>query len=275
MKTIVATTDFSPISLNAVDYAADMACSINTDLSVLHVCRMPMTFGEVPYPAESITLLVNDAEERMLKLKAGLEQRTNSKIKIHTEVRPSAMVVTEIEDYCESQKPYAVLMGTQGSSSFERVFFGSNTISAMKNLRWPLIVVPPEGKFTNIKKIGFACDLKKVDDSVPFEEIRSLIKDFNAELHVLHISTEDERGYSVETMIESRSLQNMLDDFHPSYHFLEDSDTEDGLEKFATKNNLDLLIVVPKRHNVIDQLFHKSHSKKLVLHTHVPVMAVH
>ena len=275
MKTIVATTDFSPMSITAVNYAADMACSINANLSLLHVCLLPMSYSDVPYPAENITSLMDGAEERMLQLKNDFIKRTAGKIKILTEVRTAATVVAEIEDYCEAQKPCAVVMGTQGSTAFERVFLGSNTIGAMKHLSWPLIIVPPEAKYISIKKIGLACDLKKVDDSIPFKEIRSLTKEFNAELHVLHISTENGKSYTVETMVESRSLQNMLDDLHPVYHFINDRDIEIGLIKFAEDNQLDLLIVVPKKHNIIDQLFHKSRSKKLVLHAHVPVMAVH
>jgi nucleotide-binding universal stress UspA family protein len=275
MKTIVATTDFSSISLNAVNYAAAMACSIKADLCLLHVCLFPMTYSEMPYPAESITSLMDDAEERMLQLKNELIQRTVGKIKINTEVKTASTVVTEIEDYCDDKKPYAVVMGTQGSTALERIFLGSNTIGAMKHLPWPLIIVPPEAKFIGIKKIGLACDLKKVDDSIPVKEIRLLTKEFNAKLHVLHINTENEKGYTVETMIESRSLQNMLDDLHPVYHDLKDDDVENGLIKFAEDNQLDLLIVIPKKHNIVNQLFHKSHSKKLVLHAHVPVMAVH
>lgn len=59
------------------------------------------------------------------------------------------------------------------------------------------------------------------------------------------------------------------------YHFLNNKDVEEGLTGFAEKNNLDLLIIVPKKHNIFDKLFHKSHTKKLMLETHVPVMSVH
>src|SRR4029078_7804587 len=100
-------------------------------------------------------------------------------IKINTEVKTASTVVTEIEDYCDDKKPYAVVMGTQGSTALERIFLGSNTIGAMKHLPWPLIIVPPEAKFIGIKKIGLACDLKKVDDSIPVKEIRLLTKEFN------------------------------------------------------------------------------------------------
>ena len=62
----------------------------------------------------------------------------------------------------------------------------------------------------------------------------------------------------------------------PTRADLEDyEDIEDGLGKYAKENKLDLLIVVPREHGLVGGIFHSSHSKKLVLHTHVPVMAIH
>lgn len=276
MKTIIAPTDFSPISLNAVNYAAEMARCVNANLTLLHICLMPITtYGEVPIVVENMGSYMSDAEERILQLKNNLEKRNDGKVKIDTEVRMAATVSGELANFCKSKQPFAVVMGTQGSSAVERVFFGSNTINVVKHLAWPVIVVPPEARFANIKKIGLACDLKNVDESVPFSQIRSLVNEFHAELYILHINPEAEKGYTAEKTVESRSLQNKLDDLHPDYRFIDYEDIENGLEEFAETNKLDLLITIPKRHSIIDNLFHKSHSKKLVLHTHVPVMAMH
>ncbi len=276
MKIIIAPTDFSPISRNAANYAAEMARYINADLSLLHICLLPITtYGDVPYPIENMDSSLSSAEEKIFEVKMDLAKKTGDKVKIDTDVRVAATVTGELANYCKEKQPYAVVMGTQGTSAVERIFFGSNTINAMKHLAWPVIVVPPEAKFTAIKKIGLACDLKNVDESVPFSQIRSLVNQFNAELYILHINAEGGKGFTTEKTIESRSLQNMLDDLHPVYRFLDYDDIETGLEQFAETNKLDLLITVPKRHNIIDKLFHKSHSKKLVMHTHVPVMAIH
>jgi hypothetical protein len=35
------------------------------------------------------------------------------------------------------------------------------------------------------------------------------------------------------------------------------------------------LIVVPKKHNVINRIFHKSQSKEITMHTNVPIMSLH
>ena len=275
MKTIIVPTDFSPASLNAANYAAEMARSIEADLCLFHVCLLPITtYGEVPYAIESMDSSLSSAEVKILEVKNNL-LKARAKLQIDTEIRMAGTVYGELINFCKSKKPYAVVMGAQGTSAIERIFFGSNTVYAMKHLEWPVIVVPPEAKFGSIKKIGLACDLERVDETDTFSKIRSLVNQFKADLYVLHINTEGKKGYTAEKTIESKSLQNMLVDLHPFYGFIDYDDIEEGLEEFAETYKLDLLITVPKRHNIIDKLFHKSHSKNLVLHTRLPVMAMH
>jgi len=87
MKTIIVPTDFSAVSLNAVYYAADMACIINTDLSLIHVCPIPVVLNEVPVPPYTLAELMADVEEKMMLLKGEIINRTGGKIKINTAVK--------------------------------------------------------------------------------------------------------------------------------------------------------------------------------------------
>ena len=66
-----------------------------------------------------------------------------------------------------------------------------------------------------------------------------------------------------------------MEELRPIYHFIKDDDVEKGLNEFAENNKLDLLIVVPKKHSLLGKIFQPSHTKQLVLHTHIPVMAIH
>lgn len=274
MKTIIAPTDFSNPALNAVYYAADLAAQIKANLSLLHVCQLPVSFSEVPVPAESITTQIKDAEESINRLKEDISHRTGNNINIDAEIKTGS-VVTEIESLCDAVKPYAVVMGTQGASAAERLFFGSNTLAAMKRLTCPLIVVPPGVRYAAISKVGLACDFRRVVETTPVEEIKSLVKDFHAELHVLHVSREAGDAFDPTTVEESGLLNEMLEDVNPKYHFIGKEDVDEALTEFAVKNKLDLLIVVPKSHTILDRLVHKSHSKQLALHSQVPIMSVH
>lgn len=146
MKTIVAPTDFSPTSLNAVNYAADMAQAIGAGLSLLHVCAIPQSPGKMVLPPESMTDMKKEAEEALERLKINLHNRTCGDILITTKVR-SGTVATQITEYCESCKPFVVVIGTQGSNAYDRLFFGDNTIGVMKHLIPPLLIVPPLAQY--------------------------------------------------------------------------------------------------------------------------------
>lgn len=274
MKTVVAPTDFSAVSLNAVNYAADMACVIGADLSLIHICLIPMAFSEVPARACSIEKLITDAEEKLNELRKKISIRTGGRLKINTMLRQGS-VVQEIDEYCASVNTYAVVMGSESSGAFERFMGAGKTVSAVKQFNWPLIVVPPDIKFTAIRKIGLACDFRKVAETIPLKEIKEMVQEFHASLLVLHVTNETGEAYSEEKIEESELLHDILGKLKPSYHFINNPDIETGITEFADKNKLDMLIVIPKKHNLFSNIFKHSHSKRLVLHSHVPVMAIH
>ena len=274
MKTIVAPTDFSAVSLNAVRYAADIARATNSSLHLVHVYSLPIVFGDIPYPAVNMAELASEAEQRIQQLKDEMNNTTGRNIKIYTQIK-AGTVLTEIKALCDDVRPHAVVMGTHGTGAMERLLFGSNTIAAINHLSWPLVIVPPDAKFSGIRKVGLACDLKKVAETSPISEIKKIVKDFGADLRVVHVNAEGNLAYGPDTIEQSGYLQEMLDDLHPTYDFLNNTGVEEGLTSYAERHQLDLLIVIPRKHNLIDKLLHKSHTKELVRHTRVPIVAVH
>jgi nucleotide-binding universal stress UspA family protein len=166
-------------------------------------------------------------------------------------------------------------MGTKGASGIERVMFGSVTLTAIRHLTWPVICVPPGKEYgQGIKKIGFACDFRKVIETTPIHFIKDIVREFNAELHVLNVDFEN-RHFKPETPEQSLMLHTMLEDVNPSYHFIEQKDVEDGINQFAEKNSLDLIIAIPKKHKLLEGIFKPSSTKQLVFESHIPVMCVH
>lgn len=271
MKTILLATDFSAAASNAANYAADMASVLHADMFLLHVSNLPVSINEVPAVTTEEEMM-RDAEEHISKLKEQLISRNGGKINIETEVCAGAFFLN-LKEVCTHVKPYAVVIGSQGKSAVERMFFGGHAEYAMQHLTWPLITVPAGAKFSLIKKIGLACDLDHVVETMPVDEIKRLVCDFNAELHVLN--TGKKEAYHPELVFQSGLLQEILMDLKPDYHFITHENTDEGIMDFAETNHIDLLIVLPKRHGLLDKLVHKSHTKQMVLYSHVPVLALH
>ena len=271
MKTIIVATDFSPASFNASAYAADMANAIKADLLLFHVYNAPVIYAEIPVvvnppepPEESV--------KKMNELKRRLSSRISSEVIIQAEIMKGDFY-HELDKLCGRIMPYAVVMGSQGSTGAKRFFLGSNAVYTAKHLPWPVITVPPDVSFTSIKKIGLACDFENVVDTIPVDEINRLVKDFQASLHILN--TGKGKEFKPEMIQESAFLQEMILTLEPTYHFIRHENTDEGIMDFAEENHIDLLLVIPKRHGMINSLLNRSHSKQLVLHSHIPVMAIH
>ena len=274
MKTIIVPTDFSPTANNAMNFAAEMAMNIDASLLLLNVYQVPVSVTDMPVVVVSTDDLKKDSESKLIQSKNELAGFTSGKVKIYTETRMGD-VSDELEELCKKVQPFAVIMGTNSTSGVERVLFGSTALRAIRHLTWPVIVVPPDKKYGGgIKKIGFACDFDKVIETTLVQFIRNIVKTFGAELHVLNVD-HDNKHFKPKTPEESVMLQTMLEDLNPSYHFIDNVDIEDGINEFAEKNNLDLLITIPKKHSLLDALFKHSSTKELVTHSHVPVMCVH
>ncbi len=274
MKTIIIPTDFSPTATNAMHYGIDMAKSIQASIILLHVYQVPVSYTDTPIVLVSVEELKKEAEQKLEKLHKEVEHLTSGSIKIYTEAR-LGNIADEIENLCEKVKPFAVVMGSKGSTGIEKILFGSTTLTAIRHLTWPVICVPPGKAFGNgIKKIGFACDFRNIVEITPADAIKTFVKEFGAELHVLNVDYHNKQ-FKPETPEQSALLHTMLEEVNPLYDFIEHKDIEDGLNEFAEKNNLDLLITIPKKHKLLDGLFKPSSTKQLVVQSHIPVMCIH
>ena len=131
----------------------------------------------------------------------------------------------------------------------------------------------PAGVYKNVKNnlYRLLCQYHPAVTANPFFEI---VKVFGAELFVLNVDYEN-RSFNVDTPEQSVLLHTLLSEVDPSYHFIQHKDIEDGINEFAEKNNLDLIIAIPKKHKLLSSLFNASSSKQLVFQSHMPVMCVH
>src|SRR5690349_14629300 len=112
MRTIIAPTDFSDISLNAVNYAADMALSLDAGLLVIHVAEFSFNrSGDYSKPSKDEL----EIKDKLDLLSRNLTARTHSKIQVSLK-QTSGLIENEIIKMCEYVSPVAVVMATHGAT---------------------------------------------------------------------------------------------------------------------------------------------------------------
>lgn len=275
MKTIIVPVDFSPVSINAANFATDMATALKADIILMNIYNIPVAYaGDVPLMVVSLDVMRNDSERKLNKLKEALVRISGEKVKIDI-ISVLGNTVDELEKICGQTKPFAVVMGTKGKSNLEKLVFGSTSLSAIRHLTWPVICVPPGKEYgKGIKKIGYACDFRDVAETTPVRYIHEMVNEFGSELHILNVDYK-EKHFRSTTPMESQHLHELFADLNPTYHYINNPDIEEGINHFAETNNLDLVIAIPKKHRLFEGIFRTSHTKELIFQSHVPVMCVH
>lgn len=271
MKKIIVATDFSDSGNNACSYAAEMAVKIRADLILLHVIQLPALAGDLPVTFD-VEYEKKDALQTLGLLRQKLCGKALDKITISTSVYVGTFFY-ELTKLCEKVTPFLVILGSQGTTASENAFLGQHAVYTLKHLPWPVLAVPESARFAEIKSVGLACDMQNVTKTIPAEQIQELIRTLGARLHIINVSPTS--SFSQETVVQAEILRKLFEEFNPSYDLLTGKNDDEIIIEFSEKNNIDLLILLPKRHGLIDQLLHHSHTRRLVLYSGVPVLTLH
>jgi nucleotide-binding universal stress UspA family protein len=259
MKNIVAAVDFTESSNNAARYAADMAAAIGAELHLVHVLDFQAIHPEIPVPDYLLDEVRNSGLSRLEGLAGELRSRTGQKISIVTDLETGA-VERRVKDFSWWKKPFMVV---QGASRGET--------PAIEHLPYPLLIIPPNATFRQLRNIVIACDEEEINNGmpVPTEFLRELRELFHAHCDVLHVATKREVS---ATLSFSQWRDTLMDQFL-ELHFVSAATVEEGINDYLDHHTVDWLVVFPKKGGLFR--FHKSLSRHIVLHCPVPVLSIH
>ncbi len=273
MKTIIVPVDFSTASATAAEFAGNLAAFYGADLLLYHAYEIPVALSEYAYPVFDVGEMQKAALHELEILKENTNAKLSRTITIHVTAEMSVLEAG-LPSLCDVVNPSLVVMGLSGKNALTRLIVGSNTIKAIHYLKYPILVVPSKGEFIPVRKIGLACDYKLVVETTPLELLKKIVTDFRAELHVMNVDFNN-RNFEPSMIQESFVLNELLKDLKPEYHNIEAEDIVIGLNAFAKSAKLDWIVVIPKKHSLVQKMFGRSHSQELLYHSTVPILCIH
>lgn len=260
MKDVIIPVDFSSTSLNAARYAADM---LNNKAGT-HV----ILYNMFKNAEEAQTAL-----QYLESLKAEMEQKGVSDIECITEQGDD--LIDSLGRLAYQKTAELIVMGISEKDEWKQLFFSSNTLKMAEQNICPVMIIPPEAKYSGIKNIALASDFKDVDVMTPVLAIKTVLELFTANLHIVNVDSEHYVALTEEYLGERAKLQKLFAEFKPEFYFIGMSDFHDAIEQFSRDRNIDLIVIIPKNHSFINNLFSSSHTKKLAFNSSVPLLAAH
>jgi len=171
MKKIIAPVDFSDAAANAAIFAGNLAEFYGAELWLYHSYEMVIPVTEYGYSYVSVTEMQEAAEHELNAFKDRIQAALRRTITIVIKAE-NATLTDGLAALCDEIKPEFVVMGLSGKNALTRLVVGSNTIRTIRQLTYPVLVIPPKATFVPVRKIGFACDYKKVLETTPVQPLK-------------------------------------------------------------------------------------------------------
>ena len=271
MKNILVPTDFSDVSDNAVDYAAELAKATNARLILYYIFTVPVPVAEAPV----IAIPLEELEKESMKLLHGLDKKMKAKHgNVETELRTQpGFVVDEIISFTKENKVDLVVMGVTGAGKTPGVL-GSNATSVMHHAASPVIVIPKGYKFKKPDAIALACDYKSVIPDEAVGKFKSFVGLFNSKVLVFNVLKPKELA-NYQKAASEVNLENALGDIEHSMYFPASENLHHEINTFVDRHSADVLVMFPHNYSFLKGVMHHSATKEMAFLTHVPLLSIH
>jgi nucleotide-binding universal stress UspA family protein len=275
IKRIILPTDLSDTSQNAFRYALRLADRTEAAIELIHVIFPEYAGLDLPViSAEGTQSHISAARAAMqafveyglaqVQLMHNLEHIPD----IHPDVEvgsPSAVIAR----LAERDEASLIVMGTKGEHGLLEKTFGSVTTEVLRRSRVPVLVVPEDAAFTQIRQVAYASELKE-EDAWHIWGAMKLLEEFEPQWHLVHIQTPESKT-PTETLQE---LTNLMKG-ELKIHQLGSTSVLEGLEDFAQNFDVDLLVMLSRHESIWRRLFYRSKTRQMAYQTQVPLLVVH
>lgn len=269
MNTILFPTDFSANSLHAIRYGLNLFKGAKVEYILVNAYVDPSV-------GASMSMVW---EEEMRKI-------SQTKLTIFCErIREEGGVYAEFFPKCVSQygdlpgalrpiikeeKVDFLIMGSSGAGSASNSLFGSVAYATMKNAACPVLTVPLQSSIEVPHRIGLATEEKLIGDERILEPLQELVDQLNAWLMGIRVSK--------DTPVRKPSSEE--DEFYEDipdiqYFDLRANNALAGIEQAIGEHDIDMLSIIIKKRNLLDDLFHVSVSKKIAKQVAIPLLTLH
>lgn len=278
MKNILVPTDFSSCATKAVDFAVQIAQVAPVEITLFHVIEyMGSVYGD--YTGINVDLFQTLVDESTKNLEQSKKDIAEQHGIVVTTITSKSPVAEGILGAVKDNKIDLIVIGTFGASGLQGKLWGSIAAEVLGKSPVPVIVIPHEFNWQKPQKILFTTNHFEEDQGLlqPLFDFAAL---FSAEVHVIVFT--NEVAYDTPTIMErarkifpyEKALKEKFNSPLLTVSQLFGDKFEDRLGEYMDEKDFDMLVMVKYKRTFLQNILHKSMTKKMSYHTSVPLMVI-
>lgn len=262
MRKVIVPIDFSEPSESAFEYARHLNEHLKGVMKLLHVQSS-----------------ANIQESERMETERRLEAYKNNfegpwhigfeELLIDSEIRVGT-VENEILAYSEEVDKNWIVMGARRDVETKDMICGTIASKVAKNAKSPVLIIPGGHAFMPFNKIAYCVDNDFMDTNA-MEEIALIAEKLKSEIHLIRVDQQD--NYDETKLLEI--WKEYFENNNVSFHQLKGNDISEAINEYVNENEIDLIALSKAKRGFIQELLHKSITKRMVLSTDKPLLIFH
>lgn len=276
MRKIVLPTDFSENAFDALKYAAELFKYERSVFFFLHAYADEVYEQAGDTTKENLNLLKAEAKKKadfeleQIRIRI-LELFPNPKHEFKL-ISAFGMLIDEVNDLAERENADLIVTSTRGVSNDRKLTFGSNSLQIIKYVQCPVLSIPVNYNFRDLKRILFPSNFMLPYQRRELKLLGDLARSICAEIHLVYISK-----FPQETLRQRENKSVLLEHFYNirvSEHLEKSDDKAEAIQKLIPQLNIDLLVLVNSRHSYLENLLYTSTIDKIGFDPKIPFLVL-
>lgn len=276
MRKILIPTDFSENANNALKFATDLFKYEVSEFYVMHAYQDDIYSDETLLTKKNLyeitSVVSNNSQKELEKIKKSItETAPNPKHTYHI-ISANNLLIDETDTIVDEQNIDIIIMGTKGKNNDKKITFGSHTLQVMKYVQCPLLAIPENYKYAQPKHILFPTNYLIPYKRRELKLLCEMASPYRAVIDMLYISKTEKlsmRQIDNQNFIKEELCNNQI-----NFKVVKSKHIINTIYKYINENNVDILVMVNKRHSFLEDILYQSVIDKLSLNLNIPFLAL-
>lgn len=276
MKNILLPTDFSENSKNAIRFAMKF---FQGETCTFHILNSQMPSGYMTAQVRSTAPgtsvyqgILNNNKKELEKLIQFCESLSvNEDFTFFSKV-DFANVTDAINQAVSLNNIELVVMGTKGATGAAKVVFGSNTIKVVRNIKCPVLAIPENHIFQEIKSILFSLNYQYDITDKKMEVLLKIVEKHAASLKILE--TLDIEIDKRDIALKRKMTEEIFKEIDFERYSIKDLPAPMAISAFEQLIPIQLHAMIVDSENFLERFIFGSDTSKISYASRVPLLTL-
>ena len=267
IEKLLILSDFSDLSIPLIKYGLAMAKHLEAQVWIQYVYQITVNVSGDMYISP---IVLEEFEEEIRKRYEKLKKEipTLQGDTVHFMISNGDLLL-EANDLIDKEKIDLVVMGNR-SEGFLTNILGSTANKMIQHAHCPVLTIPQEVDFQPFRKMALAVDLQQNSQEI-LTYFSGIAEAFNSRVDIIHVS---QAPVPVDVSRLVNQLDRQLENVNHQFFHIHATEIEEAIERHVKGNNIDLLVLQPRKHPFFDRLFQKSISRQAAYQKKTPLLTI-